>query len=179
MDERQTPRSSRSSKSNGQRNLITFAVIAVVLLLIGGFIGSSIQRSHKSAELEKANSLVEEKLQEIDELNTKISTLEGQIAEKQNEIDDLRKGVVSDGVSDRSNADGEDEDEDRGGGSWFGTFIIIFIIVALIIAAIYICFNVLKKRNAEDGDDDDDDDDDYDDYDDYDDDDDLEDEDEE
>ena len=41
MNERQSSRSSRGSKGGNERKLIVFAVIAVVLLFIGGLIGGA------------------------------------------------------------------------------------------------------------------------------------------
>ena len=177
MDEYQAPRNTRSSRRSGknQRNMVAFAVIAVVLLVIGGIIDSAIQ----GGRVKKANQEREDVVAQLGQLTSmyqeQIATLESEIAAKQAKIDELSSAAPVTTAPDTQNnntaPNAAPEAEGRRGNGLI-TFIIIFIIVILVISAIYISYNAFKKRDDEDDEDYDDDDDDYE-YDDEDDDDDY------
>lgn len=165
MDERQT----RSRSNKRQRNLIVIAVAAVVLLVIGGIIGSAIQGGKTKSVTRQLNEANAQLAQLGDKYTEQINTMQQLLEDKQAEIDRLSTGQPAAGAQAHQTGADQDAAPDRSdeGGSgigWLGTFIIIFIIVILIICAILVAYNAFRKRDDDDYDEDDD----YDDDDDYD-----------
>lgn len=164
--ETRTTRSSRTSKK--QQKTTILAVIAIVLLLIGGFVGSAMQKgsaNRAKKELEQARI---EFNKELDVKDTKIAALEAEIAAKQKELDEAGTAAPV-GADNEEPSDINTEDENVNapetqstGGGWFGKLVIVFIIIALIITALFVAYNAFTKdRDDDDEYDDDEDDDDY------------------
>lgn len=172
MDERQTSR--RGGRK--QPNVAFIAVAAVVLLVIGGLIGSAIQSGKVKSAKAQLNEATAQLTQLGDKYEEQIATMQQLLEEKQAQIDQLQTGVPAtepnaETEGENPSAPAPDNSADEGNGLGFlGTFIIIFIIIVLVIVAIVIAYNAFRRKGGDD-DDDDDYDDDYDDDEDYDDDD--------